>query len=103
LNGDLVVPGDYDHDGRNDIAVYRPANNVFYVLQSSNGAFSALQWGISGDLPAPGDYDGNGYTDFCVWRPSTGVFYVFRNPSRGTQFVQWGQNGDSPVAYSNVH
>ena len=62
VSTDIPVAGDYDGDGKTDIAVYRPATGSWYVLQSStnNTAFASYQWGVSTDIPAPGDYDGDG-------------------------------------------
>jgi len=51
VEGDLAVRGDYDGDGRHDIAVYRRSNQTFYVLSSSSNSLIFQQSGIAGDLP----------------------------------------------------
>ena len=68
----MPVPGDYDGDGKTDIAVWRPADGNWYILRSSDGGWSGTQWGAPGDMPVPGDFDGDGKTDIAVWRPSDG-------------------------------
>ena len=36
---DQPLPGDYDGDGRTDIAVYRPATGRWFVLQETSASF----------------------------------------------------------------
>lgn len=96
--GDMPVVGDYDDDGRSDIAVIRRNNGLmtWYILQSSNNEFVGLQFGLAFDKAVPMDYDGDGRTEIAVWRPTDGNWYML---SGYTSFsaVQWGQNGDLPV------
>jgi hypothetical protein len=53
LSTDLVTPADFDADHRTDIGVFRPSNGVWFWLNSSNGAFNAVQFGISEDIRRP--------------------------------------------------
>jgi hypothetical protein len=102
---DVPTPGDYDGDGRTDLAVWRPSLATWFVLKSSEGYDAqrnvALAWGESDDVPVPGDYDGDGRTDFAVWRPSLATWFVLRSSTgydtRQVLAVRWGVTGDLPV------
>ena len=60
---------DFDGNGVDDMAVYRPATGRWRVRN-----LFEIQFGDVGDIPVPGDYNGNGTTDLAVYRPSTGVW-----------------------------
>jgi len=76
LETDRALPGDYDGDGKTDIAVWRPGTGTWYILPSgaSPGTYISTPWGLESDTPAPADYDGDGKTDIAVYRPGTGTW-----------------------------
>ncbi len=106
LPNDAVVPGDYDGDGKNDLALTRIEGNnlVWYYLPSSHpgGASFRLAWGRNGpDVETQGDYDGDGITDRAVWRSSSGnpsVFFILRSSDQAVQYQFWGLFQDFPSA-----
>lgn len=110
---DVVVPGDYDGDGKTDIATVRGSGGMinWYVLPSSTGVFDGgptYTWGLSAsDYPCPGDYDGDGRTDIAVWRPNAdptqNYYYVLGSVFGEMEPVEWGENGDYPAANWNTH
>ncbi len=109
LSNDLVVPGDYDGDGRTDFAVVRegstPSSNlVWYILNSSDGSIRVSFFGTTGsDLNTQADYDGDGKTDIAVWRDSNGTFYYESSLNGSFGGVQWGAPNDYPVASYDTH
>jgi hypothetical protein len=80
-----------------DIAVFRPSNGAWYVLNTVDGSLTAQMWGMAGDKPVPGDYDGDGKVDFAVFRPSDSHWYILRSFDGGMDAPVWGLSTDEPV------
>jgi hypothetical protein len=83
---------DFDGDGRADVSVYRPADGVWHILNSTSG-YTGTAFGIPTDSIAPADYDGDGRTDFGVYR--NGTWYLQRTKI-GFRGVAFGAAGDLP-------
>ncbi len=90
---------DFDGDGKDDIAVFRPSDRIWY-LNSSSAGFSATQFGLSTDIPIASDYDGDGKTDIAVFRD--GAWYWLRSSDNVFAYKVCGQAGDIPTpAFNN--
>ncbi|MBS1795646.1 MAG: VCBS repeat-containing protein [Acidobacteria bacterium] len=86
---------DFDGDGKTDLSVFRPADSVWYISESSNGNYRQQQFGLSQDVTVPADYDGDGKTDIAVFR--NGTWYLLFSRNNSFSAVAFGQSGDVPA------
>ena len=86
---------DFDGDSKADIAVFRPANGVWYITNSGNNSFNFVQFGQLGDKPVPADYDGDGKTDGAVYR--NGIWYRLKSSTNTFDTVYFGVPTDIPT------
>ena len=88
---------DFDGDGRQDFAIFRPTTGEWW---SANGdGYSGQALGGANDRVVSGDYDGDGKTDAAVFRniAGQGVWEIRRSSDAGLTRVYFGFPTDVPV------
>lgn len=109
LASDLVVPGDYDGDGKFDAAVLREGTLqtdplTWLIKRSSDGMALIVNLGTTGtDYNVQNDYDGDGATDIAVWNNSTATFTYRSSITTSLVSRAWGTTNDYPVASFDTH
>lgn len=98
VSGDRILGGDFDGDNKDDIAVFRPSNATFYILESQLSTIRIDNFGQTGDdATVVGDYDGDGKSDVAVYRSGSPSVWYFRVPGGNYQAVVWGTDTDYPA------
>ena len=94
----VCVPGDYNGDSRNDLAVFDSNLGKWYVLALDGITCMAwgVDWGWPGAVPVPGDYDGDKNADLAVFDKIQGYWYIW-SVAKNTTLV-WQQNWGWPGA-----
>jgi len=89
------VQGDYDGDGKTDLAVFHQKTGTWYLMQSKEG-FKEEEFGWSETDPYPADYDGDGKADLAVWYPASGKWYIAQSKD-GFKEQAFGWSAVKPV------
>ncbi len=106
VTGDQTnVTGDWDGDGRADVAVYRNGavagqQSFFYyrgTLNNPGGNITYTPFGTNGDKPVRGDFDGDGRLDPAVFRPSDNSWHIWQSSNNQYRVVPFGVSTDTPV------
>jgi hypothetical protein len=94
------VSGDFDGDGRPDLATYRVQDGEWRVWTAASNftAHTVTSLGLAGDIPVVADYDGDGRSDAAVYRPSNGNWYLSLSRTSEVLVKHWGTSTDTPLA-----
>jgi hypothetical protein len=88
--------GDFDGDGKADLAVWTGTTGNWAVRSSVNGAAQNTPWGAGyapyNDVIVPGDYDGDGKADHAIWRGADSIWYIRKSTDGQAILALWGAN-----------
>lgn len=93
LPSDALAPGDFDGDGKTDIAIYR--NGDWWRINSRNSTVTCIKFGRTGDIPIAADFSGDGLDDLAVYRG--GQWWMYNTLNGQISVVSFGLTTDRPV------
>ena len=85
--GDVLVPGDYDGDGIDEIAVWQLANRTWYWRHLPDGPISQVTFGSETGYPLPADYNHDGRLDLAYWEPGQQKIFVSFTQGKSVDLV----------------
>ncbi|MGB5014892.1 MAG: Calx-beta domain-containing protein, partial [Pyrinomonadaceae bacterium] len=97
VDEDRAYVNDFDDDLKSDFSVFRPSDQIWYILPSASGVPSLTSFGLATDRPTPGDYDGDGKTDIAFYRASNSAWHILKSSTNTVAVWIVGQVGDKPV------
>ncbi len=92
--------GDYNGDGKADIAFFLPQTREFWVAEHNGEIFEFKHYGML-NIPNlnlfkcewfAGDYDGNGLSDNVLFDETTGSWILMRNQGGRFEFIKFSQH-----------
>jgi hypothetical protein len=84
---DVLVPGDYDGDGMDEIGLWNRRNQFWYWRKPPAGPITQFRFGTPTSVPVPADYNHDGRIDAAYWEPAEGRIYVTFSSGRSTDLV----------------
>lgn len=94
--GDRPLAGDFDGDGTDEPAVWRPAASGGRFYLRTQPKTQSLPWGKPGDTPLAGDFNGDGITQVGTKQLGMSTWQL-RGGSGATATVSVGGANDEPL------
>lgn len=96
LGVNSVVTGDYNGDGKADMAAYTGTSNKWHVCLSTGSGFSCSYWyshsgGKSKNVS--GDFNGDGRTDMAYYSGANGIWNMCLSTGSGFACSNWASHG----------
>ncbi|MBI2439908.1 MAG: hypothetical protein HYV35_00885 [Lentisphaerae bacterium] len=89
-------PGDYDGDGRSDVALYDYNAGVWRLITMAGQPLDLL-FGVTRVQPFVGDFDGDGYSEFGLYDPAQGLWTLYSAARDQAAALQLGDVSMLPV------
>jgi len=96
------ISGDWNNDGIDEIGIYDPNTQKFYLRSNNDvggSAWKTVKYGsYTTNIPITGDWNGDGTDEVGVYNPTQHMFYLRSNndPSGSIwKFVRYGATSDN--------